>query len=238
MFLPSFRHLIEIEALKKQNHLNMVQISSENKRICDLEERRTKTCKQIEDLILQEKNLNLPDILEKLSVQEARFKKLNAQLSLAVTEKEQVAFESQILLAKNEKEKIEADYFIQLEHSEAILQEIEDNKTFLEGSKKSLEDIKQEVEKNISREQKIIDDRNLRIQSLINLIEPSLKSLYLDLENKFKPKRPVSFLIDKKCSECHMQADSTLKSSLEEGRSVETCPACGRLLIPETAKIY
>jgi predicted CXXCH cytochrome family protein len=62
--------------------------------------------------------------------------------------------------------------------------------------------------------------------------------MYLQTEIRFKNKSPVSFLINKKCSECHMQADSMLKSALEEGRSLEFCPSCGRLLIPETAKIY
>jgi predicted nucleic acid-binding Zn-ribbon protein len=62
--------------------------------------------------------------------------------------------------------------------------------------------------------------------------------MYREVELKFKNKSPVSFLIDKKCSECHMLADSMLKTSLEEGRSLEFCPSCGRMLIPETAKIY
>lgn len=238
MFLPSFRHLIEIEALKKQNHQNLAQISSENKRISDLDERRKKTSLEIENLTLKEKNLNLSKTLENLSTLESRLKKLNAQLSLAVTEKEQVAFENQIQLVKSEVAKFETLYFTDLETSESIQLDIETKKTFLEGSLKTLEEIKTEVDTNISKEQKIIDNRNLRIQALIDLVQPSLKSLYLELEIKFKPKSPVSFLIDKKCSECHMQTDSVLKNSLEEGRSIEVCPSCGRLLIPETAKIY
>lgn len=238
MFLESFRHLIEIEALKKQNQQNVMQISSENKRISDLDERRSKTHFQIDNLILEEKNLNLSNTQQQIDVLQARLTKLNSQLALAVTEKEQIAFEGQIKLVKSEKDNLETLYFSNLEKSENIQQEIINNKEFLEGSLKSLEIIKAEAEKNISNEQKIIDNRNLRIQSLTDLLHTSLKSLYLDLEKKFKPKRPVSFLIDKKCSECHMLVDSQLKNSLEEGRSIETCPSCSRLLIPETAKIY
>lgn len=238
MFLPSFRHLIEIEALKKQNQQNLVEISSQNKRISDLEQRRIKISSQIENLEIEEKNLNLAETHEKLNTLGSRLKKLNEQLSLAVTEKEQVAFENQIKLIKVEIENFETQYFINLERSEAIQEEIDNHKQFLAGSLRSLEEIKTEVEKNISNEQIIIDNRNLRIEALIELVQPSLKSLYLELAAKYNPKSPVSFLIDKKCSECHMQTDSLLKNSLEEGRSIEMCPSCGRLLIPETAKIY
>jgi len=238
MFLPSFRHLIEIEALKKQNQQNLMEILSENKRISDLDERRAKTLIQIENLKLDDKNLHLSETLGNLSTHETRFKKLNEQLSLAVTEKEQIAFENQIQLEKKEIEKLESIYFENLEKSESIQIEIKNNKEFFEGSARTLEEIKNDVEKNISSEQKIIDNRNQRIQSLMDMLHPDLKFQYLDLEKKFKPKSAVSFLIDKKCSECHMQADSTLKNSLEEGRSIEICPACSRLLIPETAKIY
>jgi predicted nucleic acid-binding Zn-ribbon protein len=212
MFLPSFRHLIEIEALK--------------------------TLSQIEQMKFDEKSLNLPSLLETLSVQETRLKKLNVQLSLAVTEKEQVAFENQIKLIKIEIEKSETEYFSNLETSESLLSEIEDKNTFLKGSLETLEEIRSDADQNISIEQKAIDNRDLRINSLMDLIHPSLKSIYLELQKSFKTKNAVSYLIDKKCSECHMQADSILKNSLEEGRSIEMCPSCGRLLIPETAKIY
>jgi predicted nucleic acid-binding Zn-ribbon protein len=238
MFLPSFRHLIEIEALKKQNQQNEQQISSESKRICDLDDRRTKTQLQIESLILDEKNLNLSTNQQQIEILQARFKKLNSQLALAVTEKEQIAFEGQIEIVKTELAALENVYFTNLERSEEIESEIADKNEFLNGSLISLEIIKSEVAQNISLEQKIIDDRNLRILALTDQLLPRLKSLYLEIEKKMLPKKAVSYLIDKKCSECHMQVDSILKNSLEEGRSIESCPTCSRLLIPETAKIY
>lgn len=238
MFLPSFRHLIEIEALKKENQQNALQIASENKRISDLEERRKKTEDLIENLKKEDKKLNLSETQQQIDVLQTRLKKLNSQLSLAVTEKEQIAFENQIKLVKSEIDNLETHYFNNLEKSESFQSEIKDSKEFLAGSLESLANIKTEVEKNISIEQKIIDDRNLRINSLLDMLHPSLKTLYLESVKKFSPKSPVSYLIDKKCSECHMLTDSMLKNSLEEGRSIEFCPSCGRLLIPETAKIY
>ena len=238
MFLESFRHLIEIVALKKQNQQNLLQIASENKRISDLEERRNKTILRLEELATEEKNLNLNEILLSTEVLQQRLTKLHSQLSLSVTEKEQKAFEDQILIVKSEKDKIENNYFLSLEKSEEMAQESADCQQFLQGSEKTLLQIKEEVQKHIKAEEVIINNRNLRIQSLLDLCQPSLKKMYIEVELRFKNKSPVSFLIEKKCSECHMIADSQLKISLEEGRSLEFCPSCGRLLIPETAKIY
>ena len=238
MFLESFRHLIEIEALKKQNQQNLLQIASENKRISDLTKRRRKTALEIDNFLIEDKSLKLSDTQQQIDVLQVRLNKLNSQLALAVTEKEQIAFENQIKLVKNEIDLLETLYFNNLEKSEFIQQEIKNSQEFLKGSLETLELIKNETLKNISIEQNIIDNRILRIKSLDELLHPSMKSLYLELEKSMQPKRPVSFLVDKKCSECHMQVDSILKNSLEEGRSIEICPTCSRILIPETAKIY
>lgn len=238
MFLESFRHLIEIVALKKQNQQNLLQISSENKRICDLDERRNKTAKRLQEIATEKKDLKLNEKMAAIELLQQRISRLSSQLSFAVTEKEQNAFESQILAAKNEKEEAENNYFIDLEKSEELDQEASKLKEFQAGSAQTLEMIKAEVAAQIHIEEGIISNRNLRINSLLDLCQPSLKNMYLETQSRFKDKSPVSFLIEKKCSECHMQADSQLKTSLEEGRSLEFCPSCSRLLIPETAKIY
>ncbi len=238
MFLESFRHLIEIEALKKENLTNQLRIASENKRISDLEERRKKTLVLNENLALEEKGLKLTESQNKIEDMQLRLSKLTAQLSLAVTEKEQIAFENQIKLVKEEIEKSETLYFEALEKSEEILTLIQENNEFIKGSVSTLEDIKKEVLENIQKEEDLITNRNKRIQSLMDQCRPELTSLYLDLEKRFAPKSPVSFLIAKKCTACHMQVDAILSQSLDEGRSLETCPSCSRLLIPDSARLY
>lgn len=238
MFLESFRHLIEIEALKKENLQNSLRISSENKRISDLEERRKKTLVLNENLTLEEKSLKLTESQNKIEDLQVRLSKLTSQLSLAVTEKEQIAFENQIKLVKDEVEKLEMQYFENLEKSEELLALIQENNEFMKGSVNTLLEIKNEVKENIAKEEGIIENRKKRIDALTDLCDPSLKTLYLDLEKRFAPKAAVSFLIDRKCTACHMQVDSVLAHSLDEGRSLETCPSCSRLLIPDTARIY
>ena len=238
MFQDSFRHLIEIEALKKENLQNTARITSENKRISDLEERRKKTFVLNENLALGEKSLKLTESQNHIEDMQLRLTKLTSQLSLAVTEKEQIAFENQIKLVKDEIEKAEVLYFEKLEKSEEYLSLIQENIEFLKGSTATLEEIKKEVQLNISKEEDLINNRKKRIESLLEQCHPALTNLYLDLEKRMAPKSAVSFLVDRKCTACHMQVDSVLASSLDAGRSLETCPSCSRLLIPDSARVY
>ncbi len=238
MFKDSFRHLIEIEALKKENLVNLSRITSENKRISDLEERRKKTLVENDNMALQEKELKLNESQNKIEDLQLRLSKLTAQLALSVTEKEQNAFENQIKLITEEISILEIQYFESLEKSEEYLTLIQENNEFMKGSLATLEDIKKEVFINIQKEEDLITNRNKRIHSLMEQCHAGLTSLYLDLEKRLAPKSAVSFLVAKKCTACHMQVDTFLSQSLDEGRSLETCPSCSRLLIPDSSRLY
>lgn len=238
MFLESFRHLIEIEALKRDNQVNQQRISSENRRISDIEERRKKALDSIEELKIEEKNLKVSETLNQIEDKQIRLAKLEGQLALSATQKEQSAFENQISILKNDITELENLYFEKLDQSERHLIEIDSLQIFYQGSGPTLKDIKVEVATLVSKEELIIQNRQVRIDALLDICQISVKKLYLELQPKFHPKSPISYLIDKKCSGCHMQLDSQMRSSLEEGRSLELCPTCSRLIIPETAKIY
>ena len=238
MFLESFRHLIEIVALKNQNQQNSMTIASENKRISDLEERRKKSQLHNEELKNEDKSLKLTEMQNQIEDLQARLNKLSSQLNMATTAPQETAFKNQIQTTQGEIEKLEEVYFANLERSDEIHKTISENNIFFQGSLATLEDIKIEVAATTLVEENIISGRNKRVDALMELVHPSMKSIYIDLEKKFISKSPVSYLIDKKCTSCHMAVDSTMKSALEEGRSIECCPNCSRLMIPETAKIY
>ena len=238
MFLESFRHLIEVEALKRDNQVNHQRINSENKRISDIEERRKKSLHSIKELKIEEKILKVSETLNQIEDKLIRLAKLEGQLALSATQKEQNAFENQIGLLKDEIKNLENLYFEKLDLSEQLLHDIDSLQTFYQGSESTLKDIKVEVASLVSREALIIQNRQVRIDALLDMCQLSVKNLYLELQAKFQPKSPISSLLDKKCSGCHMQLDSQMRSSLEEGRSLELCPTCSRLIIPETAKIY
>ncbi len=238
MFLPSFRHLIEIEALKIQNQTVLSKIAYEEKRISDLEAIRLK--RELEAIALSEedKNLKLFTSQQEIESKQLKITRMKSQLDMVTSQKEQHALETQLLLMQKELDTLEEKYFLNLERHEAIEVEKKDGQTFLTGSLISLEEIKKDVDSIRLKFQSAIAGRLERISSLEVMCDEKLKTFYLELEKKFAPKRPVAYLIDKKCTQCHMQVDSVFKASLEEGRSFETCPNCSRLLIPDTAKIY
>jgi len=238
MFLPSFRHLIEIEALKIQNQSDLAQISSEEKRISDLENLRARRERETFALEEEDKNLKLFTSEQEIEGKQLKITRLNSQMDLVTSEKEQQALESQLAIMKKELESLEVKYFLNLERHEAIEVEKKEAYSFLSGSIASLEEIKKDVDNIKIKYLAAIAGRLERIKSLEEICDSKLKKFYHELEKKFLPKRPVAFLIDKKCNQCHMQVDFFFKSSLGEGRSFETCPNCGRLLIPETAKIF
>lgn len=238
MYLESFRHIIEIEALKKQNAENLKHISSENKRISDLVERRNRSMETIKILEQKIHSLKLQELQSRAEQLQVRESKLLSQLNLAVTEKEQLAFESQILSSKNEREAIEEEYFLKLEQQENLEREIQELKEFIAGSEMTLKDIKNEVQTQVLKEEEIIKGRQLRINSLMDLLHSSARTLYIDCEQRLAGKKAVAFLLDRKCSECHMLLDYNLKSSLELGHSLEACPHCGRFLVPDSARLY
>jgi predicted nucleic acid-binding Zn-ribbon protein len=238
MFLPSFRHLIEIEALKTQNQIDLGKISNENKRISDLESLRKKRQEQILSLDQELREQSLGETQQAVERHQQKINKMKSQMDLVTNEKESNALSSQILLVQKELDQLEESYFQKLERQESIAEEKKDHDTFLAGSLLSLNEIKKEVIIEIQKIQQIIDHRLLRIKSLEEQCDSKLIAFYHELETKFKPQRPVAYLIDRKCTHCHMQVDSFFKASVEEGRSFETCPNCSRLLIPETAKIY
>lgn len=238
MFLPSFRHLIEIEALKQQNQNDFIAITSEEKRISDLESLREKRRQFILSLDQELKAMKLMDLQLQVETLEAKQTRTKEQLETLVNEKEIKAMEHQLEVMSTELKEKEEHYFTLLERSEAIAEEKKEAEEFLEGSLKTLEEIRADVEREKQKYQLQIDNRNLRIASLEEEVAPAVLKFYQETEKKFVGKKAVAYLIDKKCSACFIQVDSLFKAALEEGRSIEVCPNCGRFLIPETAKIY
>ena len=238
MFLESFRHLIEIEALKGKIEIEENKIASENKRISDLLALREKKNNEISELDQTLRELKLTEQQLTIDSTIIKLNRMTSQLTQVSTEKEQVTLENQIKNLKLEVATLEEKYFSGLEESEKIESEISDRKEFMKGSLETIKEIEAEIAIETKAFKTVIENYQKRVDSLMDLLHPSLKSLYLEVEKKYKKGRPVAYLIDKKCSQCHMLMDSMLKLSLEEGRSLECCPSCSRLLIPETAKIY
>lgn len=238
MYLESFRHLIEIDALERANNTNRQNIISENKRISDLELKQKKANDEIAELSNEKVLLQLSAKEEEINHSTTKLTKLKDQLFNIKTQKEQEALENQIAQLESNIQTLEESFFSILEREEIINSLILEKKNFLKGFENTIAEIKKEISTNIASEEKIISDRQLRIDSLLLQCRTDVQKSYLDAKKKFNNTPALSFLISKKCSICYMQADSMLKLNLEEGLSIEHCPSCGRMMLPETSKIY
>ncbi len=233
MYLESYRNLIEIESLKSKISEYNAGVASEVKRITDLDTQRSRLQSNIEQLLLEEHELHLKTLELTIASEEQKMTHLTSQLDNVKNDRELAATTHQLETVKKSLALNEEKYFINLDRSEKIHDEIKDAKSFIEGSTETLKEIKSEVEASKKEADEKIFYLKARITSLLELCHKSAKDLYLSSE-----KSGVAFLHDKGCSKCHMQVSSILKSTVEEGRALECCPSCGRFLIPETAKIY
>lgn len=233
MYLESYRHLIEIESLKSKIREYNAVISSETKRITDLDAQRNKLQARIEELLNEEHTLHVKNLELTISSEEQTLTHLKTQLDHIKNERELTATTHQIDTVKQSLGLNEEKYFAALERSEKIHAEIQDAKSFIEGSKATREEIQNDVDVAKKDAEEKIYYLNARIASLLEQCNKSARDMYTSSE-----KAGIAFILDKSCSKCHMQVSSILKSSVEEGRNLECCPSCGRFLIPETAKIY
>ena len=90
-------------------------------------------------LKLTEKQLVIEGNQQKIS-------RMKSQMDMVTSEKEQHALEGQITLLQKETDQLEEHYFSLLERSETIEEEKKDARTFLEGSLKTLDEIRLDVE--------------------------------------------------------------------------------------------
>jgi predicted nucleic acid-binding Zn-ribbon protein len=233
MYLESFRHLIEIESLKTKINEHSAVYAGEVKRITDLDAQRSRLQTKVEELIAEEHELHLKNLELTINSEEQNLTHLKTQLDYVKNERELAATNHQIETVQKALQLHEEKYFISLERSEIIHEEIKNAKQFLEGSFSTREEINKDViAAKVETDEKIFY-LNARIDSLLEQCHKSARDLYTS-----SSKTGVAFIIDKTCSKCHMQISSILKSSIEEGRSLECCPSCGRFLIPETTRIY
>ncbi len=237
MFLESFRHIIEIEALKRENALNYQRIKSEEKRIYDLDLLRQKAELRLSQIPDEIKSLQLTSKQNNVEALSSRLTQLNHQQLLAKNQKEEELFLSQISHTSNELSQLEEDFFSCLEKSEQLENEIKEINIFLKGSLQTKNELLLEVKLQVEIEQKSIANRTLRINSLTEELNENVRKIYLETEKRLQPKQTITFLQEKKCSTCFISIDSFLRQSLEEGKSVEQCPNCSRLLIPDSCRI-
>ena len=179
MYLDSFRHLIEIEALKVQNQNDFVQIANQNKRISDMEQRRNKLLARNLEIDSEIHELKLITHQLEIETLEQKLTHKKSQLTMVVNAKEEHALVNEISLMSAELEQKEDHYFLSLELSESLESEKKESLQFIEGSKKSQLEIQSEVDREVLKFQK-------QISKIIWIQPEQCKNFQLKLLSKFQ----------------------------------------------------
>ncbi|MCK5074057.1 MAG: hypothetical protein KAQ98_11570 [Bacteriovoracaceae bacterium] len=238
MKIEYFTTLIEVQSLENYIHVHLKKIDYHKKRISDIEEKR-KNAK--EDL--NEKTDKLSILKTKIKKDEARLYDLETKLSKTrenmkvVTTNQQIsALEKEIEVLVPQRDSLEENSLEVMEKIEILETDVTELEGFLNGSEKTMQEIKTEVESNIRDEQHEIDNYNERVENLLSLIPPQMCAVFKNVNKKYKYKNPLTFVENNTCIQCSFIIERNLSSSIEKGTIIELCPNCERLLIPHAAR--
>jgi predicted nucleic acid-binding Zn-ribbon protein len=159
--------------------------------------------------------------------------KLKSQINMVKNEKELTSITHEIEHSQKKLADLENQYFELTEQSENLLQNIQDNQNFINGSKATLAEIEKDVTTIIEENQKEISNYQKRIEALLEIEKPGNRKIYLETAKKFQTTSPCSFIAHKNCSACRINIDSVTVANVEHARSLEFCPSCGRILLPK-----
>ncbi len=238
MIIETFRNFIEIEGLNQKVAQHIVEIAGQEKRLVDAESKKQAAILKIDQNHMQIKTLKLKELELTVSGLEKKLAQYQEQMNLVKNQKELDSINHEISTISTQLKTEENDFFIKIDLASNLENEIVDLQNFVKGIDESIIEIKVEVEKEIAKNQSEINNYQLRINSLLDQLSPSDKNMYLELAKKFKTSKPTAFINGKNCSACRINIDAQTINMVDHAKSLELCPNCSRLLLPNNLNLY
>lgn len=226
--------------LFKEIKIHLDEISSLENKIQDEKTRIDSIKRQIEskESELSVHETNHKELHEKISQEEKELyeveKKLEtskSHLEMAHNQKEAEALEHEQENLGNSAEERQELLLTLMDEEETLKYEIEKAKTFINGSKETLNEIQIEVEDNVSKIQQSIDSESEDWKSHARQLSDSSKAIFKNSLKKFKDSTPFADLKGSSCKRCGYGIDSTLRRAVENQTSLEICPGCNRIFL-------
>lgn len=238
MAIEDFKHLIEAQSLEKTIKEQLDGISEQDGRVLHIEKQREIFSKETNLLTseLKDKNILMSTLEKDLASAESKFEKTNEHIPLARNENEANALQKELDSLAPKIELLQnqiLDLLEEVENLETLISEKED---FLQGSAKSLEAIKEEAIKEKNLHQSKIDSLEERVRLLMEQTGENHRTAYRLSCERHKYNNPLSFVISGSCSVCRYTLNQMQADEIEKGGITESCPGCGRLLTPLSAK--
>lgn len=238
MSLDSFKSLMEVQSLDKKIGIHLDHIREHEKRVTFLNSNREKKNNEKDQLTskLNDQSSDIACLEKDLFKFENEIERAKVHLLNASTNNQVLLLEKEISNLSPRAEKLEEEILQKMDDNEDIEKEIEKITTFIDGSKSTLTEIKQEVEKDCQKEALEISRYQDRIDLLLEPLDDKYKKPFIDLNKKFRFNSPLAMIVGGACSSCRFQVTGVQKEQVEQGRVLEFCAGCNRLLTPYNAK--
>jgi predicted nucleic acid-binding Zn-ribbon protein len=234
MSVQDFSSLVQAQSLDIKVHDHLQNIESHKNRITHINKQRE--IKKTELLRLETVQNELKSSISKNEKElfkiESELDKAKSHLADATSQQQVDALEKEISTLSPRAENLEENILEELDKQESNLSEQEICKKFLDGSVETIAEVEVEVTKDCDIEYKEIEKYQERIDLLLENCPENYKSLYINLNKKYKYNSPVSFVSNSHCNSCKLAITGVQKSTIEAGNSIELCAGCGRILAP------
>lgn len=219
-----FSKLKELDSLSKMRIKHLAAKSEQDNRLSKLQERQNEALLIIENL--KQENQTHKDALFEV---EKKIKTLQQQkerlMEIAEPEERIAVFNSQI----DEREEKGLVLIEAIEKNEA---EINDQKQFLSGLAKTIEEISREAQEISTTEQKAVENLDLRISLLEEELSPDFRLLYQKVRAKNLSNGPFTRIEAGSCYLCRYKLSRLEESEIDTQQKLKQCSQCSRIFLP------
>lgn len=232
-----FQNLIECSSLDKKIKMHLDKIAEEEKRIAFIEGQKHKKLEQLNSVTsdledLQSKNSGIEKELHQLY---QNIEKSKEHLTMAQNQKQADSIQNELNTLQEKIDNFENEGLELLERTEELENQKKEVTDFLGNIDQTISDLKGEVSSLTAEETRQIKQYESRIETLLKEVDSSFKDAYNLTLKSFRFKAPITFIMGKKCRECHFEVDEYTRDNVDRNFQIEHCPGCNRLIVPISA---
>lgn len=224
MSVELFFKLKEIDSLTKMRNKHLNAKSEQEDRVLRLNNKR-------QDALLQTAKLRQSIVSLNNEMGE-----LEAKIKLASEQKQRLfdrgGDEKKIAAYSEEISSLEEKGLGILSSLEDLEQELEENKTFLNGIEKTIQEIGHEVQEDISRISTEISNIDLRVNLLMDELPPEFRTTLQKITAKNLAHGPFTRIEQGSCYFCRYKISRIDESEIDMQKNLKTCPQCSRIFLP------
>ena len=224
MTVEGFSTLKEIDSLTKMRIHQLKAKGEQEARLVKLNEKRQTTISQTDALKekLVQNHQKLADIEKKIKVSSEQKERLI----------ERGSEEQKITAYSLEIDQLEEQGFALLQEAESIETERGELKTFIKGLDQTIHEIQTEVDEEVSRLNKEIENLELRLKLLQEQLPGDFKSVYQKISAKNLAHGPFTRIDQGSCFFCRFKISRIEESEIDIHKNLKTCPQCSRIFLP------